>query len=548
MKDRKQDPLDTDLVDLGDRRTVRPQRLSFSPYGMASTAHYRATEAATEVLAAGGNAVDGAVAAAFALGVCEPQASGLGGQSVLLVHLVDPRRTFILDGSSRAPNHATPGSLDRADRRFGYKATTVPSTPATLGYALEKYGTRTLADVLAPSIRLAKSGVEVSELFRALSRREAKSLRKGNAAPLFLTSSGRAHAVGAKLVQPALAKTFEGLARRGIEDFYTGRIARRIHADMQANGGLLDKDDLAQVPWPIERKPLSTKFHGMRVVTCPPPGAGRVLVEMLHLVEQFDEKLWDADQPGGALLLAEIMRQGARDRLDRPFDAEFYAQVDEHRMTDRGYAVEVAKKIRRILRKRPDPGPPPPATTGETTHLTVMDRDGNVVALTQSIERVFGAKVATPDLGFLYNNYMSAFEYEDSSHPYAMRPNAVPWASVAPTIVFRGRRPWVALGSPGSERIVTSVLQVLLRLITHSPFEAVDAPRLHCNTAGRVSLETARFRDDIPRVLAQYGFEIDERDPYSFYLGCVQLVMRDRYGFIGVADPRRDGSASGPLS
>jgi gamma-glutamyltranspeptidase/glutathione hydrolase len=169
-----------------------------------------------------------------------------------------------------------------------------------------------------------------------------------------------------------------------------------------------------------------------------------------------------------------------------------------------------------------------------------------VAALTQSIERVYGAAVATPDLGFLYNNYMSAFETEDPSHPYALRPNAAPWASVAPTVVFKGQRPWLAIGSPGSERITPSILQVLLRLANHPPLAAVDAPRLFCTLDGIVSLEASRMRDDVPEALQVAGFEVKPRDPYSFYLGCVQLVLREGEELVGVADPRRDGSAAGP--
>ena len=169
---------------------------------------------------------------------------------------------------------------------------------------------------------------------------------------------------------------------------------------------------------------------------------------------------------------------------------------------------------------------------GETTHLSAMDSSGNAVALTQSIERVYGSFSASPELGFIYNNYMSAFEYSDITHPYYLRPNAVPWASVAPTLVFKNDAPWLSIGSPGSERIVSAVLQVLLRLIRgETPFKA--------------SLELSRMRDDLVPMLEQRGFEVDERDPYSFYLGCVQLVLRNERELIGVADPRRDGSAGG---
>jgi gamma-glutamyltranspeptidase/glutathione hydrolase len=502
---------------------------------MVATAHPAATAAGIGMLAEGGNSVDAAVAAAFALSVCEPHASGLGGQTMMLVHQSEPRRTFALDGSSRAPNRATAESLKRSARRRGYCATTVPSTPAVLSWALQSYGTAKLARALEPAIDLAERGFEITELQHALTRRELKFLRRGNAAFHFLRQENRPHPAGSRLRQPALASTLRRLAAEGIEDFYTGDIARLIEADMRENGGLIHADDLAQIPWPIERKPVATRFRGTRVVTFPPPGAGRALLEMLHILEHFPERDWTPDTPKGALLIAQVIRRAALDRRDRPYDPSFYPQLEDKRMLNRDYAKLAAGQIRRQLRTR-----------GETTHLSIMDRFGNVVALTQSIESVYGACVVTRDLGFLYNNYMSAFEYEDITHPYYMRPNAAPWASVAPTIVFRGRRPWAALGSPGSERIVSAVLQVLLRLLRHAPYEAVVLPRLHCSLDGKVSLEAARFRDDIPVALEQAGFEVDRRDPFSFYLGCVQLVLRERQGFIGVADRRRDGSAGGP--
>ena len=535
MSERRAEPPESDGVELGSPRLPRPQRVAFSSRGMVSSAHYLATEAAVRVLEEGGNAMDAAVVAAFALGVCEPHASGLGGQTMILLHQAEPRAQVALDGSSRAPNRAAPGLVRKKQRRIGYRATTVPSTPAVLSYALERFGTVPLSRALEPALGLAEEGFLVSELYHALSKREARRLRAGNAGEIFLGKGRRPLAPGAILRQPALARTLERLAKEGVEDFYVGGIGRRIHEDMEANDGLLRDDDLSQIPWPIERKPLATRFRSQRVLTFPPPGAGRVLVEMLHILEASPEQLWKPDEPQGALLLAEVMRRAALDRKDRPFDPQLYPQVDERRMRSREYAASAAKAIRRRIRTR-----------GETTHLSVMDDRGNAVALTQSIERVFGSYVATPDLGFLYNNYLSAFEQEDIAHPHYLRPNAVPWASVAPTIVFRGRKPWLAIGSPGSERIVTAILQVLLRLRNQSPYDAVAAPRLHCSVTGRVSLEVSRFRSDIPRALERHGFEIDERDPFSFYMGCVQLVLRERRGLVGVADPRRDGSAGGP--
>jgi gamma-glutamyltranspeptidase/glutathione hydrolase len=535
MNSRKQILADTDQVELGEPRIADPQRIAAARAGMVATAHFSATEAGQEMLAAGGNAVDAAVASALALGVCEPAASGLGGQTMMLIHTAEPRRTFALDGSSRAPNRATAEMMrEKASRLRGHTATTVPSTLSTLDYALREYGTMTLARVLEPAVRLAEEGYPVSPLQNKLTRRELKKLKAGTAASLFLKDGQRAYPVAATFQQPVLAKTLRRLTEFGIDDFYSGQIARQIHDDMHNHGGLLREDDLAQMPQPLERKPVSCNFEGLRVITFPPPGAGRTLVEMLNIVENVPQERRTPDTPAGALMLAEVIRRAFLDRRDRPYDPSFYAQIDDKRMLSDDYARRVARLIRRRIK-----------TKGETTHLSAMDRFGNVVALTQSIERVYGSCAASNELGFLYNNYMSAFEYEDMSHPYYMRPNASPWASVAPTIVFRGRRPWVAIGSPGSERITPSILQVLMRLRNQPPLDAVTAPRIHCSIQGDVSLEATRMRDDIPQVLQRHGFVIKPRDPFSFYLGCVQLVLFQDRMFIGVADPRRDGSAAG---
>jgi gamma-glutamyltranspeptidase/glutathione hydrolase len=367
---------------------------------MAATAHFNATEAAASILREGGNAVDAAVAAAFALGVCEPAASGLGGQTMALLYLKERKQTVALDGSSRAPHRVPPGELEKKELLRGHRAATVPSTPAVLGYLIQRYGTLPLSRVLEPAIQMAEEGFRVTELMQALTQREIRHLRAGSAATLF------------------------------------------IHDDMVANEGFIRDDDLAQIPWPIERKPLACRFDGLRVHTFGEPGAGRTLVEILNVIDKFPASLKNPDTPRGALLFSEVIRRANIDRRDRPFDPHFYPQVETKRMLSDEYATLMAKQVRSRIKTR-----------GDTTHLSVMDEQGNVVALTQSIERVFGSFEASPKLGFLYNNYMSAFEYTDITHPNYLRPAAVPWASVAPTIAFRGSRPWLAIGSPGRHRV-----------------------------------------------------------------------------------------------
>ena len=528
--------IDTDLLELTDTRIHEPQRIAASAHGMVSTAHYSATAAGVRMLEQGGNAVDAAVAAALALGVCEPAASGLGGQTMMLVHLQADGSTVAIDGSSRAPNRALIENFAnlRAECRRGHLATTVPSSVATYAHALERYGRLDWATVLEPAIELAEQGYEISVLQYRLTRRERRNLQAHPAGQLFLQDGRRVRRAGTRFVQPVLARTLRRLAERGYEDFYLGESARLMHEDMEANGGILRDDDLAQIPVPIEREPLPGRFGRDHVFTMPLPAAGRTLVELLNIHRSLPRDLRDIDTAEGAVCLAKAIQQALIDRNDRPIDPNLYSQVSDEQMLDRRYAREVARRIAPI------------ATAGETTHLSVMDSDGSAVALTQSIENVYGSCTASPQLGFLYNNYMSAFNYTDPSHPYYLRPNAVPWASVAPTIVFRHERPWLAIGSPGSERIPPAILQVLLRLRESSPLAAVDAPRIHCSLQGVVSVEATRIPTDVLDALEGAGFELNRREPYSFYMGCVQMVMADGGGFVGVADPRRDGAAAGP--
>jgi gamma-glutamyltranspeptidase/glutathione hydrolase len=511
-----------------------PQRIAYSKNGMIATAHECATQAGKSILEKGGNAIDAAITAAFTLRVCEPMSSGLGGQTMALIYLKQKGNTIALDGSSRAPNRATLDMLSKQEMRRGHRATTVPSTPAVLDYLRNQYGTLPLEHLLKPAIQVAKGGYIISKLQHHLIERSCKILCENSGGSLFLRN-GNSLPFGYLFKQQRLANTLEHISNKGIDDFYKGDIANKICEDMKQNNGLIQMDDLANIPLPIERRPLSTKFLGKRVFTFPPPGAGRMLIEMINIIQKLPHRSINIKLPEGAVTLAKVIMQANIDRRDRPFDPNYYPQIDDEHMLNHKYAKKVAKRIRRELEGE-----------GETTHLSVIDREGNIVSLTQSIERVFGSGAASPELGFLYNNYMSAFEYEDMSHPYYLRPNGVPWASVAPTIVFHGQHPWCALGSPGSERIVTAILQVLLRLKKENHMEAIMAPRLHCSLNGTVSLEASRMRNDILRALERSGFKLDIRDPFSFYLGSVQAVFHEKDGYIGIADLRRDGSADGP--
>ncbi len=504
------------------------------------------------MLAQGGNAIDAACAVGLALGVCEPQASGLGGQCTGLVHF--DGRSFAVDGSSRAPSLAHRSRLEKRKRiRLGYRATTVPSALATYGWLHRNYGNLDWQTVVGPAIRVAREGYHITQLQHDLQARERGSfldVPSQSGARYFLSEDTEPLPVGTLFKQPDLTNVFEQIASKGVEEFYQGDIAGQIDADMRDNGGLLRADDLALIPWPIERKTLARHYRGYLVKTMPPPGAGRTLLLVLLMLNNLESKFVGGKALARYHFLAETFRKAFLLRQDRPFDANTYPQLQDKRMLRKDVANEMALSIAEQM----DVHLPLEDAIGEdiedTTHFSLMDRDGNTVAMTQSIELAYGSKAAADGLGFLYNNYMLAFELDNPAHPYYLRPNAVPWSSAAPTIVFRRQEPWIATGSPGSERIFSAVSQFLVKIIDGSmPIcDAVDEPRLHCSIGGRLSYEEGRIAADVVEYLQGLGYKMVPRDAYAFYLGCVQAVLKRQTGdgFQGVADPRRDGTAAGP--
>lgn len=524
-----------------------------SERGMVTSVFPDATRAGVEMLEQGGNAIDAATATGLALGVCEPQASGLGGQSTGLVHVNG--RTFALDGSSRVPSLAHRERIAEAGKAataLGYGAATVPSSIATYGWLHEHYGVLPWHAVVEPSIRIARDGYCITDLQSSLQRRELDrfaSVPSNSGGRYFLKDGAAPYEPGDRFVQTELATTLEVIARDGPESFYKGPIAQQIDADMKANGGFLRADDLALTPWPIEREPLRRRYRGYLIASMPPPGSGRTVLFALMALNHLKSSFLSGRDPSRYHFIAETLRKALFTSLDRPFDPNTYPQIRNKHMLSRRVTKELALSVAEAI-DGDLPIQDVSEDAGETTHFTVMDGAANVVSMTQSIELVFGSKAAADGLGFLYNNYMGALELNDPEHPYYLRPNAVPWSSAAPTIVFRKREPWLALGSPGSERIMSVLSQFLVNVIDGSATitEAMAEPRLHCSIGGRISLEEDRFDRAVVKHLRELGYRIDKRDSFDFYLGCVQAVLRCQTsaGFQGVADLRRDGSALGP--
>lgn len=521
-----------------------------SANGMISTAFPNATDAGIEILKKGGNAVDAACTSAIALGVCEPQASGLGGQTMMLIFT--GKKVKAIDGSSRAPSLAHSKAIYKGDRSIGYRATTVPSTPATLWYVHNRYGRLRWSEILDPAIRIAEKGYRITELQRRLQKRELKEFKKieSKIGAKYFLKDGKPFRVGDIFKQPELASLLRRLAEKGIKEFYQGKVAKQIDSDMRENGGLLRYDDLSLIPWPIVRRPLKREFRGLTIHTMPPPGAGRTLLFTLLMLDELPPKIFIKDKNKQCYLLAKVFRKAFLEREDRPFDPNFYPQLSDKQMLNKKYARQC---ISDILAKVDKTILPTLVTDdelrGETTHLSVIDSEGMAVSLTQSIEKVYGSKAAAEGLGFLYNNYLMDFEYNMVSHPFYLRPNAVPWATVAPSLIFNEEKLWMAVGSPGSERIFSTIAQFLINIIDKnmSMDKAMLEPRMHCSLGGLVSLEAERFPSSLIGFLGDKGYRIDEREPYSYYHGAIHAILKkhDGSGFQGVAEIRRDGTAGG---
>jgi gamma-glutamyltranspeptidase/glutathione hydrolase len=510
-----------------------------------ATAFPLATEAGLEILSAGGNAIDAAVAAAWALCVCEPSASGLGGQTVLLIHFADGR-TRVVDGHSYAPAGASPSTISVREQRRGHRACTVPLTPATLDWVQRAYGVLGCERVMAPAIRVADEGYAITRLQHRQTRWVADYLRESAAADLFLRN-GSPPEIGSNFRQPALAGTLRRLADRGIDDFYRGGIARQIASDMARHGGLMTEDDLASCGPPTETEPLSTVYRGHRVLTVPPPGGGFQLLLALDILERLRpsgfSSACDDWREAIALTTSAVFRE--RERQSLP--TEISTAPLRNWLSNENRALQIAREFAEPVRF------PMPATDfveepGDTTHLSVSDRHGNVVMLTQSIQSVFGAKVANPDLGFLYNNYL--FTCPREQHPYALRGRCRPRSNAAPTLVLRqdaaATRPVLALGAAGSRRIISSILQVVSGVIDHGLdiAAAVAAPRVHGFLGQKVWIERPAASDSLLENLGARCRKPIVKSRHHYAMGSVQALEFIGDGQVrGAADPRRDGTA-----
>ena len=493
------------------------KRPASSSRAMVVTNHPLASAAGAEMLLAGGNAVDAAVAALFALTVVEPMMVGVLGGGVAHIRLAGGRHV-VLDGLSTAPGAAhgamyetvsneLPNYRDTVGRanQVGPLAVAVPGALAGWCRALHDFGTLSIEDVTAPAIRLAERGFAATPyLADCVTDLAPDLIRDPGLAALFLPGGVPLRA-GARVVQAEYAQTLRAIARQGAGALYAGELGGALVETMSRTGGLVSREDLGAYQV-IEREPICGSYRGFEILGPPPPASSGVhVVQMLNLLEGFEVGAMGFGSPDAVHLLAEAMKIAFADRAVATADPAF-VDVPVERLTDKAYADQRRRLIDPARTRRWEPG----VLGGEsnsTTHVTVADADGNVVATTQTINGLFGACVRIPGTGMIANNYMFNFD----PHPgraLSVEAGKRVFTSMAPMMVRRDGRLLHALGLPGGLRIFPSALQALVNLVDHGMTlqEAVEAPRIWTE-GGAVELEEA-FPDEVRNALASRGHEI----------------------------------------
>ena len=551
--------------------TTPRQAASVLPDGMVAAAHPLAAEAGAEILGKGGNAVDAAVATAFALNVVEPHASGMGGGGFMLVYLAESQETYVLDYREVAPSgldesvYMRDGEINGGQMRYGGKAVAVPGMARGVLRAHEKFGRLPREQLLRNAIAHASEGFPVSsDLAGHISSRTDMMLEDETAAETFLEDGLFSPEEGEALRQPKLASLLRSVAAKGDAAVYNLEAAGRIAAEVRRRGGVMTARDIVDYQ-PLERSPVSTEYRGYEIVTIGPPSSGGLsILQALSILNHFDLSGYEPDSPEYLAILAKAL-EIAQHTTDQYVADPGFVDVPIERLLDQEWAEGKARGIsegllmEQALASAANPpqanrDPAAEGDVGNTTHFSVVDAEGNMVALTQTINYFFGSGVFIPEYGLVMNNEMYDFTYEGGNINMPA-PGKRPRSSISPVLVMREGRPIAAIGSPGGRRIPSALVQILVRCIDFDePLQqAIDAPRLYADsTRGRISYESRLGRktiDELSRILSiEKQWEFNKREGFDNYFGGAQGIwIRETPGGVeleGGADPRRNGGVA----
>ncbi len=513
--------------------------------GMVVTAQALASEVGVDILRQGGNAVDAAVAVGYALAVVYPAAGNLGGGGFMLLHLADGRTTF-LDFREKAPLAATQGmfldeqgNVVRGRSTETWLAVGVPGSAAGLEAARARYGTLPREALLRPAVRLARDGFVLRDGDIALLGQATDDFRRDPAAAAIFLPGGQPLAAGDRLVQTDLAQTLERLAEAGPDALYRGPIGDAIVAASQAGGGILAKPDF-EAYRVRELPPAECSYRGYQVASAPPPSSGGVtLCEILNILEGYDLRAMGFHSAAEVHVLVEAMRHAYIDRNSRLGDPDFVPNPAA-RLLDKDYAAAIRARID-LARATPsanlNAGTPPHEGTN-TTHFSVMDRNGNAVAVTYTLNSWFGVRRVAADTGILLNNEMDDFTSKPGTpnmfglvqgEANAVAPGKTPLSSMSPTVLSRDGKPVMVIGSPGGSRIITITLAAIVNVIDHGMTlqEAINAPRLHHQwLPDTVYVERFALSPDTRAALEARGHRFTESAPWGVAEGILAGAPR----------------------
>lgn len=525
--------------------------------GVVAAAHPLAAQAGLEILKQGGNAVDAAVATALTLGVAEPAASGIGGGGFALVYLAKEKRAWVVDFREMAPAKARPDTYQAGGTKkaksgasaTGYQSVAVPGELRGLELLHRKFGSRPWGELFQPAIRCAEEGIPVSETLSHIVADEFERMQNAPAVTWFqgnFFKDGLPIQAGETVRNPELAATFRKIAAGGADVFYRGEIAGAIAKEFEGKGnGWLTKEDLAGYQ-AVLREPVEGSYRGYKIITLPPPSSGGLtLLELLNIVEGYDLAKLGRTSAECLHRIIEAQKLAFADRAQYMADPAF-AKVPAAGLLSKKYAEERRAQIDLQHPHKATPGAPSKYESGSTTSFSIVDKDGNLVTITQTINHFLGSGVVPAGTGILLNDEMDDFDLNPTSVNAPMAGKR-PLSSIAPVVMLKDGKPLLTAGSPGANRIITAMANIVIQVVDFQQElgPAILAPRFHNSNLSQTEFES-RFPAESIKALEALGHKIGVKGEFDLYFGGAQGVMLLPDGKLaGAADPRRDGVAVG---
>lgn len=542
---------------------LRTGRSATGTQAVVASGKYEASKIGIQILEAGGNAIDAAVAVGFALGFAEPNATGVGGGGFMTLRLASTGETVFIDFRERAPSAASPEmwqtytdangntAVIGSQKTLGGKSSGIPGEVAGMLYALENYGTMSREEVLRPVADLARAGLTVSPtLNNDMMNSYDTMLLYSESGDLFLKDIDgmkMPYEVGEVFKNPEYAKLMEKIIAEGRDGFYKGEVAKAIVDTVNKYGGLFTMEDMANYEVEV-LEPIKGTYRGYEIISSPPPSSGgTIIVQILNILENFDLPSMEDNSAEELHLISEAFKMAYADRGEYMGDVKF-VDVPLDGLVSKDYAKLLSEKIDpNVSMENVMPDDPWMFEHEDTTHFSVADKEGNIVAVTQTVNYVFGSKVAIPGWGFVMNNEMDDFVV-GAGHPNSIAGNKTPLSSMSPTVILTPEgEPYAVLGSPGGTTIIAAVAQVISNLIDHGMTmqEAVDAPRISGYNNNTISYESRIDPEEIAKLEA-IGHICEASDDWNRSFGSVNAVRYAPDGTLdGAGDPRRDGKALG---